>query len=295
MKNWTRRIIIAALTIIICYGLYYAFVSSNENFENSKNAIVVLTKGYEKEEDYEKLISRNESIYNKYYNLLNDKNNYDVIIFHEGNITEEQQKYIQSKIPDFPLLFRKVDFQQKIVNHANCPNTHVSEKFSLGYKNMCYFWSISFLEYLKDYNYIIRVDEDCVLDRFEPNLIENYKSENIMFSSAKWQGDDELSVTTGMKDLFMDFMKKHNKIPKNEQPSFPYTNFMVVNVPYFRNNEDVKNVLQEIDKSECIFSNRWGDLPIWGYILGYLIDKNLYKTETGVSYFHGSHDNVKIN
>jgi hypothetical protein len=70
---------------------------------------------------------------------------------------------------------------------------------------------------------------------------------------------------------------------------------MVVNIPYFRNNEDVKNVLQEIDKSECIFSNRWGDLPIWGYILGYLIDKNLYKVETGVSYYHGSHDNVKIN
>jgi len=295
MKISTTRIIIAVLILIVCFALYYSFYSLSEHFENTKNAIVVLTKGYDKNEDYEKLVSRNDSIYHKLYTSLKDKNEYDVIIFHEGNITEKQQEYIQSKTPDFPLQFRKVEFQNKVVNHPNCPNTDVSEKFSMGYKNMCYFWSISFFEYLKDYNYIIRVDEDCVLDRFEPNLIENYKRENIMFSSAKWQGDDELSVTTGMKELFTEFMKKHSKTPKNENASFPYTNFMVVNIPYFKNNEDVKAVLQEIDKSECIFSNRWGDLPIWGYILCYLIDKNVYKTETGVSYYHGSHDNVKIN
>lgn len=295
MKQWTKRIIIAALTIVICYGIYYSFTIFNEKFENSKNAIVVLTRGYDNNEKYNTLIARNNSLYDKYYNLLNDKNHCDVIIFHEGNISEEQQKYIQSKTPELPLIFTKVDFQNKVVNHANCPNTETSESFPIGYKNMCYFWSILFLEYLKDYNYIIRVDEDCTLEVIDQNLIENYKKDNIMFASARLEEAlDDISVTTGMKELFRNYMEKNNITPKIEEAVVPYTNFMVVNVPYFRNNENVQKILQEIDKSECIFSNRWGDAPIWGSILRYLVDKNLYKEETGVTYFHGSH-NIKIN
>ena len=297
MVSRTKYIIMSILVLIICYVLYVkVFIHSIENFNNnSKNAIVVLTKGYDTNEKYETLIRRNNSIYDKYYKLLNDKTNYDIIIFHEGNISEEQQHYIQSKTPNFPLIFTKVDFLNKIVNHPQCPNNNVSNNFSIGYKNMCYFWSISCLEYLKNYNYIIRVDEDCELANIDPNLIEKYKKENIMFSSAEWQDSDDISVTTGMKELFTDFMKKHNLNPKTEKLEFPYTNFMVVNISYFRNNNEVKHVLQEIDKSECIFSNRWGDLPIWGYILSYLIDNKLYKKDSSVSYYHGSHNNVKIN
>jgi hypothetical protein len=95
-----------------------------------------------------------------------------------------------------------------------------------------------------------------------------------------------------MDKLFKNYMENHNITPKNDpelvKTSVPYTNFMVVNIPYFRNNEQINNVLQEIDKSECIFSNRWGDAPIWGYILCYLLDKDLYKIDNSVSYFHGS-------
>uniref|UniRef100_A0A6C0B7H9 Nucleotide-diphospho-sugar transferase domain-containing protein n=1 Tax=viral metagenome TaxID=1070528 RepID=A0A6C0B7H9_9ZZZZ len=283
-----KRILIVVLITTICYVLYYCVFASNENFENSKNAIVVLTRGYDINEKYNTLIERNNNIYDKYYKLLNNKNDYDIIVFHEGNISEEQQKYIQTKTPDLPLIFTKVDFQNKVVNHEFCPNTKTSESFPMGYKNMCYFWSISFLEYLKDYTYAIRVDEDCVIDTIDSNLIENYKKENIMFASARQEGTDDISVTTGMKEFFKSYTEKHNITPKTEKADVPYTNFMIVNIQYFRNNEDVKNVLYEIDKSECIFSNRWGDAPIWGYILCHLIEKNLYKTDTSISYFHGS-------
>ena len=66
-------------------------------FYNMKNAIVVLTKGYKKLKFYHKLITRNISIYNHIFiqHKINF-NEYDIIIFHEGNITNEQQIYIQS-------------------------------------------------------------------------------------------------------------------------------------------------------------------------------------------------------
>ena len=69
---------------------------------------------------------------------------------------------------------------------------------------------------------------------------------------------------------------------------------MIINVNYFKNNENVKKILQLIKDSNCIFSNRWGDLPIWGYILSYLVDKTMYFEDKTITYIHGSHKK-KIN
>jgi hypothetical protein len=53
-------------------------------------------------------------------------------------------------------------------------------------------------------------------------------------------------------------------------------------------------MLQIIDESHGIYSNRWGDLPIWGMILSTLIDEKHYRQEKSISYLHGSH-NIIIN
>jgi hypothetical protein len=275
------------IVAIICIS-YYINIKGFEKYSNKKNAIVVLTKGYELNEDYGMLISRNEAIYEKYYNLLDNPHDYDVIIFHEGNISIDQQRYIQLKTPKLPLIFTEVSFYNKTPNNPKCPNTDLSNAFSNGYKNMCYFWSISFLKYLDNYEYIIRIDEDCIINKFNPSTIDNYKNLNIMFSSAEFQKNDALDVTVGMNELFQNYIQTTNMTQKNDL-SMPYTNFMIVNVPFFNNNLDVTNILTEIDKSDCIFSNRWGDLPIWGYILSYFIDKTYYLEDRSISYIHGSH------
>jgi len=260
--------------------------------EHIKNAIVVLTRGYNSNDEYDKLIDRNNSIYDKFYKFV-EKNDYDVIIFHEGNITKDQQEYIQSKTPEMHLAFREIRFLEKDVNNSECPNTSLSGSFNNGYKNMCYFWSISFLEYLKDYNYIIRIDEDCVLKSINKNIIDEYKRSNIMFSSSYYQKDDDPEVVIGLKNLFDNYLKKNNLTKKNDI-SMPYTNFMVVNIQFFRNEKNVVSILDEIKKSDCIFSNRWGDLPIWGYVLSYFIDKFNYIEDKNISYFHESHS-IQIN
>lgn len=288
MRNYQ----IICIIIICILSILYKSDNLIENFKKNKNAIVVLTKGYITNEKYNMLINRNNLIYDKFYSLV-DPNNYDVIIFHEGNITKEQQEYIQSKTPKVPLIFTYVKFYKKEVNNPICKNTNLSNRFPNGYKNMCYFWSISFLNYLEDYNYIIRIDEDCFLDKIDPNIINNYIKSDIMFSSAYYDNNEFSDVIIGMDNLFNNYMKNNNLKPKNKL-SMPYTNFMILNINFFKNNKDVTNILNEIDLSDCIFSNRWGDLPIWGYILSYLIDKKYYILDTGISYTHESHSK-KIN
>ena len=259
-----------------------------------KDAVVVLTRGYKNNKDYEKLIHRNRFIAANFYLKLMNSHSVDIIIFHEGNISLPQQKFIQSKSPRIPLIFKSVNFIDNNIKCDNCPPNKKSEMFSMGYKNMCYFWSIRFLNFLKDYDYIIRIDEDCNLFHLDPNIINTYKKNNIYFSSPFFQGEDEEEVVVGMKDLFDNFVKENNITLYNKNIKCPYTNVMILNINYFLGNQDVMNILKIIEKSNCIFSNRWGDLPIWGFILTYLIDSKHYLEDKTIRYHHGSHDK-KIN
>jgi hypothetical protein len=258
-----------------------------------KNAIVVLTRGYNNHLEYRTLISRNRHISVNFYARLQDPENYDVIIFHEGNITKEQQDYIQSQSPKLPLQFKSVQFyENNTKNYTLCPPTKTSESFSLGYKNMCYFWSINFLEYLKEYEYIIRVDEDCFIRNIPSDIIEKYTKNGIQFSSPYFQGPDSGQVIVGMHKLFRRFVYEKQLTPCKTTIQCPYTNIMIVNVQYFRNNSIVQEILGKIKECNCIFSNRWGDLPIWGYILTLLVEPEKYIEDKSISYWHGSHNKI---
>ena len=257
-------------------------------------AIAVLTRGYDSNEKYNDLIKRNEAIYNLYYKNLKNYTNYSVIIFNEGNIIPSQQEYIQLKTPNMPLIFTTINFYQNFnINNDLCPPTEVSNRFSIKYKNMCYFWSIDFLTYLGDYEYIIRIDEDCFIQNLDPHIIDSYKQNNIMFSSPFYQTSDNEEVVVGMKTLFNKYLQDNNLVQKNPL-RMPYTNFMICNISYFKNNILVMNLLEKIKLSNCIFSNRWGDLPILGYILSYLIDSKYFIEDKTIKYYHGTHS-MQIN
>ena len=68
------------------------------------NAIVALTRGYSDTSKYRELITRNVSI----WNTINQDLKYPLILFHEGNITEEHQKYIAEKSMGQTLIFKDI-------------------------------------------------------------------------------------------------------------------------------------------------------------------------------------------
>ena len=265
------------ILVVLCLGYFWNRV---EGFDTKKHAIAVLTRGYDTPEKYKDLMARNRSL--EAFHQANPE--YDVLIFHEGNITETQQTYLQSKTK-IPLTFKTVAFQQTVANNPQCPNTPLSDSFSYGYKNMCRFWSITFLEQLKEYDYVIRLDEDCVLTKMNSDLIKEYARDKIYFSSAHYQTEDAPEVVMGMKEFFDTRMEE--RIPPPVR--MPYTNLMIVNIPFFRQHKKIQELLSQIDESQCIFSNRWGDLPIWGYLLSYWVPPEHVKEDKTISYHHGSH------
>jgi len=267
-----------------------------------KNAIVALVRGYNDVNRYNDLIKRNLSIESIIKG--NTEFNFDFILAHEGNISTDHQEYIQSHLNFIKIMFIDVtqygpktafDPKKNTINNFCKPNW-LSNRFPLGYKHMCHFWSIDFLNYFKEYKFIIRVDEDCVVDTFDLEILKDMEENNIYFSTPMFQGQDERLVIDGLEQLRNKFCESYQiEITKNfNDLKCPYTNFMIVDVENINKNKIIKNFLNEIDTNGCIYSNRWGDLPIWGVILNTFLDKKHYKEIKNIKYYHGSH-NIKIN
>lgn len=265
-----------------------------------KVAIAVLTKGYTDLNQYSQLIERNNSIFN---HLSTQSFEADVIIFHEGNIPQDHQDYISNKSKgDLTFINVKTwgpksgfDNNRDVVNPKLCPPTSLSSSFHLGYKHMCMFWSIDFFEYLPNYKYVIRIDEDCILQEFDFRRLKYMKINNIKFSSPFFGPQDVAGVVVGLDKLRIDFLQKHN-LPINVQFDkilTPYTNFMIVDLEFFRNHELTQSFLKEVDRCGGIYSNRWGDSPVWAVLLTFLPEEYYVEDKT-VKYYHGSH-NRQIN
>lgn len=262
-----------------------------------KVAIAVLTKGYNDLESYSKLITRNRLIHEKLVGKSNLE--YDVIIFHEGNITAEHQDYISNKT-ELNLIFKDVkqtgdrsafDNSKNIVNLELCPPTELSSGFPVGYKHMCYFWAINLFNYLSEYEYVIRVDEDVFIDEIDPTLVEEIIGSNIKFAVPYLcNALDHPDVIVGLDKLLQKVYEDSELIPRVDFRSIcaPNTNFMILNLQYYRDNSLVQKFLREVDKSRGIYSNRWGDAPIWGVIL-YALQEEAFYVCSSISYYHESH------
>jgi hypothetical protein len=268
---------------------------------NFKTAIVTLTRGYSNKEYYKSLIIRNKHILDNI--VSKSDNDFDVIIYHEGNISNDDQFYISSQTPGLNLKFISVksssigsafDDRKNIINNELCPPTPQSNAFPLGYKHMCHFWSIDFMNFLKDYKYIIRIDEDCFVTKFNTQFLDKMESDEIYFASPNFQDQDDWFVIVGLEKLWNEFIVENNinPIKKFDEIKCPYTNFMIVNMDFLNKNTIILKMLDKIDKSHGIYSNRWGDLPIWGMILSTLVDEKYYTETKEISYFHGSHNKM---
>lgn len=240
-----------------------------------KKAIAVLTRGYNQIQSYNMLIRRNEYIEKNIKNKL-----YHLLIFHEGNISRSHQQYIQAcsnlpikfiGIPPFTPI-KDVNFTLKSGGHG------------WGYRHMCSFWFVDFWEYVEDYDMILRIDEDCIM---ESNLDLIFKElEDKVCVYGKWHPDDE-SVTEGLNDFSLKFFG-NEKGPK--EPSGPYTNVLGLNLRLLRKNNKLFEYINKLKQSNNIFIHRWGDLPLWGEILYYMYKPSEYQENKKIKYYHISHN-----
>jgi len=286
-------LLLAIVVLIMLYNIFFykfsPLVLIKETVKN-KNCIAVLTRGYEDIKQYDLLIKRNNSILQN----LNDTST-NILIFHEGNITEQHQVHIQTQTPALKLKFIDISHIafQKSKEAIPFEEAH---GFGHGYRHMCSFWFVSFFDIVKDYDKLLRIDEDCIIESNIDNIF--LELNNNLFVCGHLDKDEEF-VTKGLNAFSLEFLNKNKEIynfknADTKEPGGPYTNLIGFNLDKMRKIELFEKYRIEIDKSNMIYKRRWGDLPLWGEVIYYIFGHETMKVDKTIKYFHGSH-NMKVN
>jgi len=255
-----------------------------------KKCIALLTRGYNDRTKYGSLIQRNIHIDN---NLV-DKT-IDILIFHEGNINQEDQVYIKNNTPELNIIFIDISNIAFNSDKQSIPFEEAHE-FSLSYRHMCSFWFIHFFDVVKEYDKLLRIDEDCLI---HSNIDKIFLTlDDYVFTCGIKSGDEEF-VTKGLNEFSLNFLNNHKdeyyfKQKDTKIPNGPYTNLFGLNLENTQNNTIFQLYKKEIDDSNMIYKRRWGDLPLWGEVIYYIFGEDTLKVDNTIKYYHGSH-NFNVN
>lgn len=246
-----------------------------------KIAIVALTRGYPENINlYKTLITRNEAIFKK-INQFRDVPA-DLILFHEGNISKNDQKFINSKLSN-KIIFKDVSKYFKVPELV----LEEEEKFNLGYRLMCRFNMLHLWDEVSEYDYILRVDEDIEITKFNPNIFEYMEEKNIVYMTGRFS--KEIHGNTNKTLPYFLIEKTDMNVDKIYNHKFPYTNLYISKVDFWKQ-DSVYQLLKLIALSNYQLIYRWGDIPVLGGILNFKNEKiNLFPH---LEYKHISHDLV---
>ena len=222
-------------------------------------AIVGLVRGYLGNlENYNDLIQRNISI----DETFNKKSNYPLILFHEDNFIKSDRDYVQENSPS-KIEFINVSNLFKLKDESLLNSIQDLDRFNIGYRLMCRFNSLFIWDFVKDFDYILRVDEDIVIKNIDNSFFETMKSSNIVFKTGSFVSETHTYTNKTLPGAIS------KKTGLNEQKfynhKFPYTNVYASKVDFWLQDELNKN-LKSIVKSNDQIINRWGDLPILGFL-----------------------------
>jgi hypothetical protein len=268
----------------------------------SSGAVVSLIKAQTKLETYKDSIGkRNVAVRDYlYWNHTSHHAKLDIVLFHEGNINTAHQTYIQSLTPEMPLIFIDVGEifgAYKNVNITICPkDAFVSSFFGPGYHSMCYFWFIGFQRYVSKYAWLLRIDDDCILTRDIRRYLKALPS-YYAIASPLWldlsidksdgiRRDFEGGVVRGLRSFTEQYAQQHGIYNHIDTWLAPYTNVMYLDLDWLRNQTQILGYMKAVEASQCIYSNRWGDLPLWGAVTHL---SKLPHYHLKLPYYHGSH------
>jgi hypothetical protein len=228
------------------------------------------------------IILRNKSIHKNFFGDC------DFIIFHEGNVSEEYKNTIlkDSRIK-FPIKFIEVNnfkpSKEEIekIKHSLIDRTVVQT----GYSSMCKFWSYGFIDYLKEYDYVIRIDDDCVaLNDISP-IVEELKEKYLVFPFLTGE-----SYRYRLKDFVKQYFIKNKSIDEDKIKG-PYTNFCGFNLNKIRNNVHIMDFFNTIEINNFVYRYSWQDVQLWGLVMEYILTEEDWSENRDIKYIHLSHLN----
>uniref|UniRef100_A0A6C0J4F2 Uncharacterized protein n=1 Tax=viral metagenome TaxID=1070528 RepID=A0A6C0J4F2_9ZZZZ len=269
----------------------------------TKSAIVILTQNTP-----EKRIYLKNCLYFLFKNF-NEKFKYPVIILHEGDYTPEFQeeiiKGVRGESSSF-IKFKELDKEDfKIPEHID--KVKLAKSIELqpvpywrneSYRNMCNFWLKHFTKYVAEYDYVMRLDDDSIIEeKINSDLFQIMKEKDLNYISNiihidcgicnyemkeffdhYYMDKQDLikdmfvysKIDNNSKEIFDNFKKLYKimndkEYEKNEvdikSPIMYYNNFFITKTAFW-NTENTKKVIDEINKTGNIYYYRWGDAPL---------------------------------
>ena len=226
------------------------------------------------------------SLYLLNKNILSKINSsFKVLVFCEGNPSKRAINLIKSlSKKKVKIIIKKISLK-KYVKRSSSENylvdfPHVSDcikTFSLGYRDMCKFFTIDLFNDIefRDVEYFVRVDSDSFFLNVNRKFIVNLQ--NIKADYAHINGTVQLEdkgVSLGFGKCLFNFCKA-NKINKDFfnicqeatlRPQIYYTNFEVIKLKWIHK-EIHQRLIKHIIESKGIYSYRWGDALIRYYTI----------------------------
>lgn len=239
---------------------------------------------------------------------FNEKYQYPVIIFHEGDFdTHSQEEIIMGirlscrDLVTFHCL-RPSDF----ILPAHIDKDRLERVLSIDppptpywrdarYRMMCRWWLMCFMDYVKEYDYVMRLDDDSFIEEHITDDLFSWMNKKDLNYTSNFVHADCAICCYGMKDFFeKEFPNKktiidgiftevnlpsnrpylqtlftiNNETPSDKawEPTMYYNNFFITRTAFWRTPEMLE-VLDKIDKNGSIFYYRWGDSPIQSILL----------------------------
>lgn len=239
---------------------------------------------------------------------------YPVIILHEGDYDHTAQREILMGIRESCrslVSFVALDSQDfDIPDHVDrdkmdaCIATKAVPYWRTArYRLMCRWWMVHMLKYAKGYDYIMRIDDDSIIEEpVEHDLFEWMAANDLVYSSAMVHVDCGI-CNMGMKEFFDErFPDKKDTIQKMFQPSeipltaphfhpfrkllsvmhgdsiplreklqtwmpiIYYNNFFITKTAFWMQ-DDVQQTIDAVDRHGGIYYYRWGDAPMQTIIM----------------------------
>lgn len=257
---------------------------------------------------------------------FNAKYKYPIIILHDGDYDNYSQQEIINSIREEGrnlVSFKQIDkedfelpdnIDEELLD--NCiklaPVPYWRNK---NYRKMCNFWVNHFFKYVKDYSYVMRLDDDSLIEEVINNDLFKVMDEKKLIYISNIIHVDCGFCCYGMKETFdkifpekKDTIKQlftESKLSMNDgnflkfdevhklvegkpyendnnefivnMPLMYYNNFFVTDVSFW-NRQDVKDIIKVINDDGKIFYYRYGDAPIQTIIATLLEPSKISRT-----------------
>jgi hypothetical protein len=250
-----------------------------------KAAIIGLVRGYDKIEHYRKLIRRNRLMHRNF----NRRFGYPVILFHEGNIHSDHQQILSKMTPH--LCFVDISDQAFV----EPPRLLSSWRNQIGYKHMCRFYTLQIYDYIKEYDYVLRLDDDSYIQSpIHFDLFKFMRNNSLDYGYIHSEMDSHEETVATLPKFTRQYIREHRSVVPHCSLSdinalYYYTNFTITRVSFWFQPE-VQDYLRAVDQSLGIYQYRWGDHIIQTHALKMFSQPERLHHFQDFKYMHGSHE-----